>query len=106
MKGTSVSETPILVQPAALPRGRTREPGAKALEAQQSLRTRTATRLAQNKAGITALQLTQNEPPSTASQSTQNELLSIASQLTQNELPPFPTARVAAPRNASEEAPS
>jgi len=68
-----VSATPPLDPPAAPPR-RTRKPSAKVQEAQQSLRTRAAQRLAQFEQQTTA--------PQTGLQTTQHIL------------PPFPTARI------------
>jgi len=50
------------VQPAAPPKGRTRKPSAKVLEAQQSLRTRTI-----------AQRSTQNEPPASAAVAPERE---------------------------------
>ncbi|KAF2176777.1 hypothetical protein K469DRAFT_812479 [Zopfia rhizophila CBS 207.26] len=57
-----IPSTPPPARPAAPPKGRTRKPSAKVLEAQQSLGTRT-----------TALRSAQSSPGSTASQSTQND---------------------------------
>src|SRR2546423_2641831 len=65
---------PPAAPPAAPPKGRAKKTGAKVLEAQQSLRTRTAgLRSALNKPGTAASQLEPNEPALTARVSTPSE---------------------------------
>lgn len=71
---TRTTTPPSPAQSAAASKSRTRKPSAKVLEAQQSLRTRTATRrVAQNEERTAAVRATQPSTQPTAPQATQIE---------------------------------